>query len=127
VFIQLGKPEENRDAKVWIIDTGATNHMTDPVQGQLGGGDREVREGGVHLQDRGASGVRQGVFHPQAHSKYHECGAPQPKWVQCAHGLWQAGDQGTWMEASHDGEDNSLMVVPSHCEVVISGVSGGAK
>jgi hypothetical protein len=66
-------------------------------------------------------------FIPQAHSKYHECGAPQPKWVQCAHGLWQAGDQGTWMEASHDGEDNSLMVVPSHCEVVISGVSGGAK
>jgi hypothetical protein len=31
VFIQLGKPEENRDAKVWIIDTGATNHMADPV------------------------------------------------------------------------------------------------
>jgi hypothetical protein len=28
VFVQLGKPEADRDAKVWIVDTGATNHMT---------------------------------------------------------------------------------------------------
>ncbi|XP_062232883.1 uncharacterized protein LOC133930247 [Phragmites australis] len=28
VFVQLGRAEENRDAKRWILDTGATNHMT---------------------------------------------------------------------------------------------------
>jgi hypothetical protein len=28
VFVQLGKPEESRDAKTWIVDIGATNHMT---------------------------------------------------------------------------------------------------
>jgi hypothetical protein len=28
VFMQLGKPEPSHDAKVWILDTGATNHMT---------------------------------------------------------------------------------------------------
>jgi hypothetical protein len=28
VFVQLGRLEENRDAKVWILDIGATNHMT---------------------------------------------------------------------------------------------------
>jgi hypothetical protein len=28
VFIQLGAEEENRDAEQWILDTGATNHMT---------------------------------------------------------------------------------------------------
>jgi hypothetical protein len=27
VFVQLGKPEESRDTKTWIVDTGATNHM----------------------------------------------------------------------------------------------------
>jgi hypothetical protein len=28
VFVQLGKPEARRDASVWIVDTGVTNHMT---------------------------------------------------------------------------------------------------
>jgi hypothetical protein len=28
VFVQLGKPEESCDAKTWIVDIGATNHMT---------------------------------------------------------------------------------------------------
>jgi hypothetical protein len=28
VFVQLGKPADDWDAKVWIVDTGATNHMT---------------------------------------------------------------------------------------------------
>jgi hypothetical protein len=28
VFVQPGKPEESRDAKTRIVDTGATNHMT---------------------------------------------------------------------------------------------------
>jgi hypothetical protein len=28
VFVQLGRPEARRDAKIWIVDTGATNHMT---------------------------------------------------------------------------------------------------
>jgi hypothetical protein len=28
VFVQLGRPEAKRDAKIWIVDTGATNHMT---------------------------------------------------------------------------------------------------
>jgi hypothetical protein len=28
VFIQLGRPEARRDAKIWIVDTGVTNHMT---------------------------------------------------------------------------------------------------
>jgi hypothetical protein len=28
VFVQLGKPEVRRDTSVWIVDTGATNHMT---------------------------------------------------------------------------------------------------
>jgi hypothetical protein len=28
VFVQLGKPTDDQDAKVWIINTGATNHMT---------------------------------------------------------------------------------------------------
>jgi hypothetical protein len=28
VFMQLKRPEENRDVKFWILDKGATNHMT---------------------------------------------------------------------------------------------------
>jgi hypothetical protein len=28
VFILLGRLEARRDAKIWIVDTGATNHMT---------------------------------------------------------------------------------------------------
>jgi hypothetical protein len=28
VFVQLGKLEAHRDTSVWIVDTGATNHMT---------------------------------------------------------------------------------------------------
>jgi hypothetical protein len=28
VFAQLGRPESGRNAKLWIFDTGATNHMT---------------------------------------------------------------------------------------------------
>jgi hypothetical protein len=28
VFMQLGKPEARREAKVYILDSGATNHMT---------------------------------------------------------------------------------------------------
>jgi hypothetical protein len=28
VLMQLGKPESGRDAKEWIIDSGAKNHMT---------------------------------------------------------------------------------------------------
>jgi hypothetical protein len=28
VFAQLGRPESSRNAKLWILDTGATNHMT---------------------------------------------------------------------------------------------------
>jgi hypothetical protein len=28
VFVQLGKPEACRDTSMWIVDTGATNHMT---------------------------------------------------------------------------------------------------
>jgi hypothetical protein len=28
VLMQLGKPEFERDAKEWIIDSGAKNHMT---------------------------------------------------------------------------------------------------
>jgi hypothetical protein len=27
VFMQLGKSEASREAKVWILDSGATNHM----------------------------------------------------------------------------------------------------
>jgi hypothetical protein len=28
VFVQLSRLEEDHDAKVWIFDTGATNHMS---------------------------------------------------------------------------------------------------
>jgi hypothetical protein len=28
VLVQLGRPEESHDAKIWILDTGATNHKT---------------------------------------------------------------------------------------------------
>jgi hypothetical protein len=28
VFVQLGRPEARKDVKIWIVDTGATNHMT---------------------------------------------------------------------------------------------------
>jgi hypothetical protein len=28
VFVQLSKPMDDQDTMVWIVDTGATNHMT---------------------------------------------------------------------------------------------------
>jgi hypothetical protein len=57
VFAQLGRPESGRNTKLWILDTGATNHMTGSragngaVRRRLHGGDRRMRQSEIHLQE----------------------------------------------------------------------------
>jgi hypothetical protein len=54
-FVQLGKPEESHDTKTWIMDTGATNHMTGSCSAFI---DIDTREWGtVRFSDDSAAEI----------------------------------------------------------------------